>query len=182
MKKNYVYFIAPLVGLAVFIGIYWQYASSYDNRMAEMHRRDVETAQKKLDEDAKNRKVAADAAYAAQEKRKAEKKVKDAKDAADKDARDQAQQVMRKAQNDAGKLVTRVKSLTKDIEAEKKEIAKLEDDKKSLIAEQAFQKQYVKQAETNVTALLATLDQVAVADKKWEDAQKEAAKAASQKK
>ena len=89
---------------------------------------------------------------------------------------------MRKAQNDAGKLVTRKKSLEKEIEAEKKEVAKLEEDKKNLLAEQAFQKQYVKQAETNVTALLATLDQVAAADKKWEDAAKEAAKAATQKK
>src|SRR5258708_11383965 len=48
----------------------------YDTRMAEMHRKEVEQAQKKLDEDAKNREVAAKAAFAAQEKRKADKKIK----------------------------------------------------------------------------------------------------------
>lgn len=182
MKKNYVYFIAPLAGLAVFVGIYWQYASSYDTRMAEMHRKEVEAAQTKLNEDAKNRQLAAEQAFKAQEKRKADKKIKDAKDAADKEARDQATQNMRKAQNDAGKLTSRVKSLNKDIEAEKKEIEKLEAEKKSLIAEQAFQRQYLKEAEAHVTALLGTLDQIAVADKKWDDAVKEAAKAAAQKK
>ncbi len=182
MKKNYVYFIAPLAGLAVFVGIYWQYASSYDARMAEMHRKEVEAAQAKLDQDAKNRQAAAEQAYKAQEKRKADKKIKDAKDAADKEARDQATQNMRKAQTDANKLVTRVKALNKDIDAEKKEIEKLEAEKKSLIAEQAFQRQYVKDAEAHVTTLLATLDQIAVADKKWEDAVKDAAKAAAAKK
>ena len=182
MKKNYVYFIAPMVGLAVFVGIYWQYAASYDDRIAEMHRKEVEAAQKKVDEDAKNRLIAAQSAFASQEKRKADKKIKDAKDAADKDARDQAQAVMRKAQNDAGKLTTRVKALNKDIEAEKNEVKKLEEEKKSLLAEQAFQRQYLKEAEAHVTALLATLDQIAVADKKWDDAVKEAAKAATVKK
>ena len=172
MKKNYVYFIAPLAGLAIFTGIYWQYSATYENRLVEMHRRELEAAQKKLDEDAKNRKMAADTAYASQEKRKAEKKAKDAKDAADKDAREQAQAVMRKAQNDAGKLTSRVRVLEKDIKTEKAEIAKLEEDKKALLAEKAFQAKYVTQAEANVTALLATLDKVGEADKKWEEAQK----------
>ena len=88
MKKNYVYFIAPLAGLAIFTGIYWQYSATYENRLLEMHRREVEATQKKLDEDSKNRKIAADTAFASQEKRKADKKAKDAKDSADKDARE----------------------------------------------------------------------------------------------
>jgi hypothetical protein len=179
MKKNYVYFIAPLVGLAVFIGIYWQYASGYDKRMEEMKHKEFVEAQAKLDQDAKNREIAAKAAFAAQEKRKADKKIKDAKEAADKEARDEATQNMRKAQNDAGKLASRAKSLAKEIEAEKKEIEKLEAEKKSLVAEEAFQRSFVKTAEAQVTSLLGTLDQVAVADKKWDDALKDAAKAAA---
>ncbi len=172
MKKNYVYFIAPLAGLAVFTGVYWQYASGFDARMAEMHRKEVEQAQKKLDDDAKNREIAAKSAFANQEKRKADKKAKDAKDAADLAARDQAKQNMQKAQTDAGKLASRVRQLEKDIKNEKAEIAKLEEDKKALLAEQAFQKEYVKKAEANSAAFLATLDQVAAADKKWEEYQK----------
>ena len=53
MKKNYIYMAAPLVALAIFTGIYFKYSSSYDDRMAEMHRKELETAQAKLNEDAK---------------------------------------------------------------------------------------------------------------------------------
>lgn len=182
MKKNYVYFIAPLAGLAVFTGVYWQYSAGYDARMAEMHRKEFEVAQAKLNEDAKNREFAAKSAFAAQEKRKADRKTKEAKDAADKDARELATQNMRKAQNDTGKLNTRVKQLTKDIDVVKKDVAKLEEDKKFLVAEEAFQREFVKQAHANVTGLLASLDKVTEADKKWEDAAKAAAKAAAEKK
>ena len=63
MKKNYVYFIAPLAGLVVFTGVYWQYASGYDARMAEMHRKEVEAVQAKLNEDSKNREIAAKNAF-----------------------------------------------------------------------------------------------------------------------
>lgn len=181
MKKNYVYFIAPLAGLAVFTGVYWQYSVGYDARAAEMHRKEFESAQAKLNEDAKNRELAAKTAFAAQEKRKADRKVKDAKDAADKDARALAEQNMRKAQGDANKLNTRSKQLAKDLDLVKKEIAKLEEDKKFLVAEEAFQREFVKQAQTNVTGLLATLDKVTETDKKWDEAAKEAAKAAAKK-
>ena len=147
--------------------------------MVEMHRKELEATQAKLDADAKNREIAAKAAFASQEKRKVEKKAKDEKDARDKEMRDQAQQVMRKAQRDAEKLTARIKGLTKEIDAEKKEIEKIEADKKALVAEQAFQRQYVKAAETNVQSLTAVLDQVIETDKKWQEAAKEAARAAA---
>jgi hypothetical protein len=182
MKKNYVYMVAPIVALAVFTGFYFKYSSSYDDRMAEMHRKEVEATQKKLDEDAKNREIAAKAAFASQEKRKADKKAKDEKDARDKEMRDQAQQTMRKAQRDAQKLADRIKQLTKDSDAEKKEIAKIDEDRKALVAEQAFQRQYTKAAEANVQNLTATLDKVVEVDKQWEAAAKAAAAAASTKK
>ena len=70
MKKNYVYIIAPVVATALFTGFYWKYSATYDERIAEMHRKEVETAQAKLNEDAKNREIAAKAAYASQERRK----------------------------------------------------------------------------------------------------------------
>lgn len=182
MKKNYVYIIAPVAATAIFLGFYVKYSASYDERITEMHRKELETAQAKLNEDAKNREIAAKAAFASQEKRKAEKKAKDEKDARDKDARDVAQQNMRKAQRDAQKLNDRVKGINKDIDAEKKEIAKIEEERKALAAEQAFQRQYVKLAETNVQSLTTVLDKINETDKKWEEAAKEAAKAAAAKK
>lgn len=182
MKKNYVYIVAPVAALAVFTGFYVKYSSSYDDRMAEMHRKELEVTQEKLNQDAKNREIAAKAAFATQEKRKADKKAKDEKDARDKEMRDQAQQAMRKAQRDAEKLNGRIKVLNKEIDAEKKEIAKIEEDKKILAAEQAFQRQYVKAAEANAQNMVVVLDKITEVDKKWAEAAKAAAAAAAAKK
>lgn len=178
MKKNYVYIVAPVAALAIFTGFYVKYSSSYEERMAEMHRKELEATQAKLNQDAKNREIAAKAAFASQEKRKADKKAKDEKDAKDKEMRELAQQTMRKAQRDAEKLNSRIKQLNKEIDAEKKEIAKLEEDKKVLAAEQAFQRQYVKAAEANAQNMLAVLDKISEVDKKWAEAAKAAAAAA----
>jgi colicin import membrane protein len=182
MKKNYVYIIAPLVATAIFTGIYWKYSATYDERIAEMHRKELEAAQAKLNEDAKNREIAAKAAFASQERRKKEAAEKKAREEREKDARDVAQQNMRKAQRDAQKLADRIKVIKRDMDAEKKEIAKLEEERKTHAAEQAFQRQYVKLAEDNVKDLTSVLEKIAETDKKWEEAAKEAAKAASAKK
>ena len=179
MKKNYVYMVAPIAALAVFTGFYFKYSSSYDDRMTEMHRKELEATQAKLDVDAKNREIAAKAAFKSQEDRKAAKKAKDEKDAKDKEMRDTAQQAMNKARRDAEKLTARIRVLTKEVDAEKKEIEKVENEKKALGAEQAFQRQYVKAAEANVQTLLGTLDRIDEADKQWIQANKAAAAAAA---
>jgi hypothetical protein len=72
MKKKYVYIFPPLLGMVIFGVIFWQYSSGYEARLAESQRKEQAAIQAKLDEDARNRKVAVEAAIAAQEKRKAD--------------------------------------------------------------------------------------------------------------
>lgn len=182
MKKNYVYFVAPLVGLILFSGIYWKYSASYDARMEEMHRKERQATQAKLDEDAKNREIAAKAAFKAQEERKAARKAKEEKDIRDKEMRDQAQQAMRKAQNEARNLAQKIQRLKKDVDEEKKQVDIVAQEKTRLISEEAFQHEYKLKAEANVQTLTATLDTIADADKKWAEYLRELARQAAAKK
>jgi hypothetical protein len=179
MKKKYVYIFPPILGLVIFGVIYWQYNSGYEARLAESERKEKAIIQAKLDEDARNRKVAVESAIAAQEKRKVEKLAQDAKDAADKDRREKAMQAKYRAQREADKLASQVKRLQKEIEDEKKEIAKVEEDKKRVVDEAAFQREYVKKAEDNVRSLQTVLDRIAAADAAAEAAAKAAAAAAA---
>ncbi len=178
MKKNYVYVVAPLAALLVFSGFYVQYSAGYETRLAESKKIEREKLQAKLDAEAQDRLKAANEAKEAQDRRKAEKIAKEQKDAEDAARREQAIQTRNKAIRDADKLVAQVKHLKTDIENEQKEIKTIEEGKVRSAAEQAFLKQYVKDAEANKGHLLTALDQIADADKKWDQAVKDAAIAA----
>ena len=179
MKKNYVYFIAPLVGLVVFSAFYWNYSSTSEARIQATKKHERDLVQAKLDKDTADRLKAATDAKAAQDAQKAAKAARDLKEAEDSERRDRAIQAHRKARNEADKLATQVKRLTKDIDDEKKEIATIEEDKKRSAAEQDFLKTYVKMAEDNSRSLITVLDKIADADKQWDIAAKEAARAAA---
>ena len=48
MKKSYLYFVAPLVALAVFAGFYARYAAGYDEKLAAAEKRRQDVKQKKF--------------------------------------------------------------------------------------------------------------------------------------
>ena len=179
MKKNYIYFVAPLAGLVVFSAVYWNYSATYDARLAAVKKAEHDKAQEKLDREAAERMKAATEAKKSQDERKAQKLAADLKKAQDEERHDRAVQAQRKARNDADKLKTQVARLTKEVEDTKKEIAALEEDKKRSLAEEAFVEDYVKKSQENVRGLLANLDKIAEADKKWEEAAREAARLAA---
>ena len=181
MKKNYVYFIAPLVGVAVFFAIYWNYSAGYDARMENLKKAERAKAEKQVEEETRSRFQAATEAKKAQDDRKEQKRLKELKDAEDADRRERAVQARNRAMRETDKLAAQVKRLNKDIEDEKKEIATIEEDRKRSVAEQKFVRDYVKKSEDNTRNLLATLDKVVEADKKWDDANKEAARLAASK-
>jgi hypothetical protein len=182
MKKNYVYVVAPLAGLLVFSGFYFNYSAGYEVRVAAAKKIEREILQAKLDTETANRLKAATEAKDAQDRRKAEKLAKEQKDAEDTARREKAVQARNKAIREADKLASQVKRLAKDIELEHKEIATIEEDKKRSAAEQAFLREYVRKSEANTRSLLAALDKIADADKKWDQAVKDAALAAKAKK
>ena len=185
MKKSYVYFIAPLVGVALFGAVYWKYDSEFEAKEAAANKKIRDDKEAKILKENESKKKAVEDAIAAQEKRKKEKAEKDAKDQKERDDRDRAVQVRNKAKEEARKLADRVKTIAKEVEDNKKEIDRLTEEKKRSIDEQNFLKEHVKKSEANVQALYGVLEKIEAADKAAEAAAKAAelaAKAAAAKK
>lgn len=179
MKKNYIYFVAPLTGLVVFSAVYWNYSSTLDVRIAAQKKKEHDETQAKLDKETEERLRAATDAKKAQDAQKAAKLAREKQEAEDNERRERAAQARNKAIREADKLAAQVKRLSKEIDDEKKEIAVIEEDKKRSLAEQVFLREYVKKAEDNARNLEAVLDKIAEADKQWEAAAREAARAAA---
>ncbi len=164
MKKTYVYFLVPLIGLIIFGAVYWNFSAGYEAKEAEKVQKTKDAKAEKLRQEAKNREQAIKDAIAGQERRKKERALKEAKDRADHDAREAAIEASHKARNDQDKFARQVERLEKEVSTEKTAIAKLEDDKKKIVDEEAFLRIYVKQAESNVNKLSEVLDKIVAAD------------------
>jgi hypothetical protein len=164
MKKSYIYFLVPLIGLIAFGAVYWNFSAGYEAELAEKARIQREAKEEKLRAEAKNREVAIKDALAAQERRKVEKAAKEAKDKADQEARQAAIEAQNKANRDQLKLAQQVERLEKEIKIEKEAIAKIEEERKQALEEENFLKTYVKQAEANTKSLTEVLDKITAAD------------------
>ena len=116
MKKKYVYFFPPLIGVIIFGAVYWQYSSGHEARLAASEAKARAEIQAKLDADARSREKAVKDALASQEKRKLEKAAKELKDTADKEMREKAMQAKFRAQREADKVEQQVKRLKKEID------------------------------------------------------------------
>ena len=169
MKKSYVYFIAPLVGLGLFAGVYWKYASTYDAKLEAAAAAQRKIKEGKIHDENLLKKKAVEDAIAAQERRKQEKTVKEAKEQEDRDRRDRAVQARNKAREDSRRFADQVKRFDKEIEENKREMAKIEEEKKSSVKELAFLEEIVPKAEANRKALATVLEKIAVAEKAAEE-------------
>ena len=177
MKKSYVYFLVPLLGLIAFGAVYWNFDSKYEAKEAAKKAAIRKAKEDKLAEEAKSREQAIKDAVAAQERRKAERAAKEAKDKADQEARQLAIEARDKAHRDQLKLEQQRDRLLKDIKVEQELIAKLGEEHKRAIEEQNFLKDYVKQAEANTKSLATVLDKIAAAEAARAAAEAAAAKA-----
>ncbi|MEO6005947.1 MAG: hypothetical protein ABIZ04_08790 [Opitutus sp.] len=164
MKKTYVYFLVPLIGLIAFGAVYWNFSSGYEAKVAQKAKVQRDIRDEKLRVEAKNREQAIKDALAAQERRKVEKAAKEAKEKADQEARQLAVEARDKANRDQIKLAQQVERLEKDIKVEKEAIAKIDEERKRAADEEKFLKTYVKQAETNTKSLTEVLDKITAAD------------------
>jgi len=177
MKKTYVYFLIPIVGIIIFAAVYLNFSAGYEAKLAERAHQIKEAKEEKLRIQAKEREQAIKDALAAQERRKAEKAAKEAKDKADQDARQLAVEARDRANREQLKLEQQVERLKKDVQTEKEAIAKIEEQKKQALDEQSFLKVYVKQAQANTKSLTEVLDKIAAADAARAAAEAAAAKA-----
>ena len=175
MKKTYLYFLLPLVGLALFGVVYYQFSKDYEVNAEKREAAARATKEAQVEEENRNRTKAMDEALAAKKKRDAEKEARAARDAKDKEDRELAEQNRRKAQNDADKLEAQAKRIAGEIELAKKEIQKTEEEKAKLVTEETFLKDYVKQVVSNRANLQAVVEKIDAADKAIEAAAREAA-------
>lgn len=177
MKKSYVYFLVPLVGLIAFGAVYWNFNSKDEAREAAKRAAIRKAKDDKLAEEARNREQAIKDAIAAQERRKEERAAKEAKDKADQEARQLAIEARDKANRDQAKLEQQRDRLLKDIKVEQDLIAEIQAEQKRAVDEQNFLKEYVAQAEANTKSLTAVLDKIAAAEAARAAAEAAAAKA-----
>lgn len=164
-KKNYVYFIVPLVLTALFAVVYSRYHKVYEEREIRAAEKVKADRQAKREKEAKDREKAIQEAIAQAEKRKAEKAAKDAKEAADRDARERAAAERAKARDDSIRYADQVESLKKQIEETKESIARIQQDHKELRSEEAFLKDYVQKAEANTQQLTSVIERIDAAEK-----------------
>jgi len=164
MKKSFVYFLAPIIGLIIFGAVYWNFSSGYEAKEAAKALKAKQEKEAKILEQARQNEKAIREANAGVLRRKAEREAKEAKDKKDHEARQAAMDAKDKAGADRDKFAKQVTRLEGDIKVEKEAISKLEEDKKRLVDEQAFLRIYVKQAEDNVKSLKNVLDRIVAAD------------------
>ena len=178
MKKSYIYFLIPLVGLIIFGVVYIKFNAGYEAGLAAKAKIQRDIKQAKVDEENKQRAVAIKDAQIGSAKRKQEREAKEIADRKEKDEREVSINARDKARRDASKLADQVKRQIKDIEEVKKDISKVDEDKKRSVDEIAFLKTFVKKSEINVKSLAAVLDKIQAADAAAEAAAKAAALAA----
>jgi uncharacterized protein (DUF3084 family) len=162
---NKAYFLVPLIAVILFSGYYWSFKTAYDKKLEDQVLVEKEKNVERLKVEAKNREIAIQLAVKADAKRKEERAIKEAKDKAEKDARQAAADARGKALREQGRLEIQARHLAEQVTTLKEEIAKIEEQKKSAMAEQDFLNVYVKQAEANVISLTAVLDKIDAANR-----------------
>jgi len=174
---NKAYFIVPIIALGVFIAFYVPFERGYNAKLAGQKAKLEQAKKDKAAQEIKNREAAIKAAIDAQEKRKKEKEAKDKIEEDKRVARQTAEDQRDRAHSDRLKLADQSRRLKKDLEDVNAEIKKIEEEKKTLVDEQAFLKTYVKQAEANVKYYYDLLDKITAAEKARADAAAAAAAA-----
>ena len=162
---NKVYIIIPIVALAVFYGFYHNFAKGYEAKIVAAKQKEEADKKEKARLEVLNREKAIQAAIEAQAKRKAEREAKEKLDEEKRTARQTAEDKRERAFSDRNKLADQVRRLKKDLEEVQEEVKKIEAQKKTLVDEQDFLKNYVKQAEANVKYYADLLEKIDQAEK-----------------
>lgn len=145
-----VYFIAPLVALALFAAVFFNFKSGH--RAHEQARLEQVAAAKeaKLKAEADARRAAIEEALRAQEQRKKEREAKEAADLAEKAVRQALIDTRDKARLEQDKLARQLERVRKDLVAEQETAARLEAVAASATSERDFLRDFVAKAEASV--------------------------------
>lgn len=174
---NKAYLIFPLVGLLVFGGFYMKFDRGYEAHQTELKAAADAAKAVKVKKDIADREAAIKAAVESSKKRELERKERERIEEAKKTARQDAEDLRARNYEERNKLRDQVNRLKKDLEEVKAATAKVTDEKKKSVDEQAFLMTYVKQAEANVKYYYDLLDKLAAAETARAEAEKAAAAA-----
>lgn len=154
---NKVYFIAPLLALAVFIAVH---ASHRGDKIQRDQARAAATAaalQSKREAEQAARQAAMAEAIRSAETRRVEKAAREAREKADLAARQLALEARDQAFRTQEKSARQIERLKKDIETAQAALTKLAAERQTAETENAFLVDFVTKAQTNVQALQALL-------------------------
>jgi preprotein translocase subunit SecF len=179
MIKSKIYWVVPIIAIAVFFAYYWNFSKEYDAKQAKVVAAERQRRLDKLQAEAVMREAAIKDAIEAQKQRKQERIDREARDRKMKDDKENAILARDKADQESQRIERQVDKLTKDVKEAKDELTKLEAEKKESIEQEAFLQTFVVKANENVARLDDVVKKIEVADAA---AAKAAALAAAEKK
>lgn len=162
MKKAYVIF--PTLAMLIFFGYWWNFSAEYEAK--EAAKREAARLEKiaELEQEALDRKKAIEEALKNQEIRRKERDEKEAKRQADREQRQADIEARRQADREKQKLARQLSQLEADVYAEKQKLSEIEEQKRILIGEEAFLRQYVSKANSNEAAVTKVIQRITAAD------------------
>jgi hypothetical protein len=175
---NKVYVIVPLIGLLIFGSFYYNFAKGHEAHLAEIKAAAENAKKEKARQQVKDREEAIKKAVEASALRAKERAEKEKIEEDKKNARQAAEDKRVRANSDKNKLADQVRRLKKDLDDVQEETKKVEQERKTLLGEQEFLKDYVAKAESNVAYYTNLLEKIALAEKARADAAAAAAAAA----
>ena len=165
MKKSKIYFIAPIVALAVFGAYYWQFSSEYDAKQAAIVAAEKARKADKLMQEAKAREKAILDANAAAVQRKKERAEREAHERQMKEDEENAKLGAEKADQESQKLLHQVDKLAAEVKLAQEDIKKLTGEQAGANEELVFLKQYLTEAQANQAKLQEVVLKIDKADK-----------------
>lgn len=162
MNKSY--FIAPVVALLLFGGIYGTFRSGHKAREAARQEQVRIEKETKLQAEVAARRQAIDEALVTQAQRKKEREAKETRDKLEKETRQSAIDERDRIFREQDKSARDIQRVKKEIAAEQESLAKIAEARKASVTEQAFLRDFVAKAEANARNLEAVLNQFASAE------------------
>lgn len=154
------YFLAPLLALLVFSGLYVSHVGGMKERDAQKAAAAEAATQAKLQAEQEARKTAMAEAIAQAERRKQERAAKEARETLEREARQTALDARDKAFREQERGARQIERLKKDLEAEESLLAKLRAEQTEALSEKRFLEEFVTKAQANVQALQTLLAKV----------------------
>jgi hypothetical protein len=155
---NKLYVIAPLIGLALFSGVYANHVKIHEARVAQAKQRDALMKEEKLRHEGLARQQAHATALRQLAQRKKEKEEKEYQLEQQKQARSAAEQRRLAADAEEKRLRIKLERLRTDVTSVAEVIRTNEQRQSALEQERAFIATYVREAEANRASLLDLLE------------------------